>query len=183
MNALQAIGSEHIGVAYIYCNYSEAEKQNPTNLLKSILQQLASRKREMIEKLTEAYKQHSKEGTAPSLPECCRLLHATTGYFSKVYLIIDALDECTEYTRNILFAELRRLQPPIVILITSRHTFSDLYDPESALRLEIQADVLDIKQYLENRITESTKLQALIKRDINLQDVIASTIVNKAKGM
>ena len=183
MNALQSVGGEHVGVAYIYCNYSEAEKQNPRNLLKSILLQLASRKREMIEELTEAYKKHSKEGTALSLPECCHLLHATTSCFSKVYLVIDALDECAECTRDTLFAELRKIKPQISVLITSRHTFSDYYDPQSALRLEIEADLVDIRQYLEKRITESTRLQALIKKDRDLCEDIISGIANKAKGM
>ena len=183
MNALQAVGGEHVGVAYIYCNYSEVEKQSPMNLLKSILQQLASRKREMIEELTEAYKKHSKDGTALTLHECCRLLQASSSCFSKVYLVIDALDECAEVTRDTLFAELQKIKPQISVLITSRHTFSDCYDPQSALRIEIEADVLDIRQYLETRITESTKLQALIKKDKDLREDIVSGIANKAKGM
>ena len=183
MNALQAVGDEQVGVTYIYCNYSEAEKQNPTNLLKSILLQLVSRKREMIEELTEVYKKHSKDKTTPSLLESCRLLHAATGLFSKIYLVIDALDECAERTRDILFTELRKLKPQISVLITSRHTFNGHYDPESALRLEVKADVLDIRHYLENRITESTKFQRLIKRQGDLHDVIISVITDKAKGM
>lgn len=183
MNALQALGSADVGVAYIYCNYSEAEKQNPRNLIKSMLLQLASRKREMIIELTDAYKKHSKEGTTLTLPECCRLLHASTSYFSKIYLVIDALDECAECTRDTLFAELRKIKPQISVLITSRHTFSDCYDPKSALRIVIEADVLDIRQYLETRIEASTKLQALITKDRDLHEGIISGISNKAKGM
>lgn len=152
MNALQAVGNENVGVAYIYGNYSEAGKQNPTNLLKSILLQLVSRKRVIMEELTEAYKKHAKEGTAPSLLECCRLLHAAVGSFSKTYLVIDALDGCAEATRETLFGQLRKMKPQISILNTSRYTFSDYYDSRSALRLEIEADILDIRQYLEERI-------------------------------
>ncbi|CAD6563814.1 MAG: hypothetical protein ASARMPREDX12_000073 [Alectoria sarmentosa] len=183
VNALQAVGNEHVGVAYIYCNYSEAEKQNPTNLLKSILLQLASRKRVMIEELTEAYKKHMKEGTALSLPECCRLLHAATNYFSKIYLVIDALDECAECTRDILLAELKKPKPQINVLVTSRHVFPDHYDAESALRLEIEANMLDIREYLEKRITESSALQAYFKKDMDLHDVIISDVAERAKGM
>lgn len=183
VNTLQAIDDRHIGVIYIYFNYSEAEKQNPTNLLKSILLQLVSRQPVVTKELTEAYKKHAKEGTTLSLPECCRLLQAAIVCFSMTYLVIDALDECTEGTRDKLFAELRKMKQHISILITSRHTFSDYYEAESALRLDIEADALDIRHYLEARITESSKLQAHIKKDQSLHEIIVSSIVHKAKGM
>ena len=183
VNALQAIDDKYIGVTYIYFNYSEAEKQNPTNLLKSILLQLVSRKPVVIEELTEAYEKHVKEGTTLSLPECCRLLQAAIVGFSMTYLVIDALDECTESTRDILFAELRKMKQHISILITSRHTFSDYYDSESVLRLNIEADALDIRHYLEARITGSRMLQTYIRKDQNLHETIISGIIYKAKGM
>ncbi|KAM0804719.1 hypothetical protein BDR22DRAFT_799687 [Usnea florida] len=183
VNALHEIGNDAVGVAYVYCNYSEAEKQKPTNLLKCILLQLVSRKGAFTEELAQAYKKHSKEGTAPSLTECCRLLQAAIGSFHKTYLVIDALDECAETTRDILFAELRKMKPQINILITSRHTFTDLYDSRTTLRLDIKADVSDIRQYLEERITKSKVLQAYMEKDENLHDGIITGIVNKAKGM
>ena len=133
--------------------------------------------------LAEAYKKHAKEGTAPSLLECCRLLHAAIVCFPKIYLVIDALDECAEGTREILFAELQKMSPRISLLITSRHIFRDLYESESAARIDIEADVLDIKHYLEARILESRILQGHIKKDRNLHEVIISGIVDKAKGM
>ena len=183
VNALQEIDDKHVGITYIYFNYSEAEKQNPTNLLKSILLQLVSRRPVVTEELTEAYKKHAKDGTTLSLPECCRLLQAAIVCFSMTYLVIDALDECTESTRDILFAELRKMNQHISILVTSRHTFSDYYDSESTLRLNIEADALDIRHYLEARITESRMLQAHIKKDQNLHEIIISGIIYKAKGM
>lgn len=133
--------------------------------------------------MTEAYKKHAKKGTVPSLPECCHLLQAAIACFSKIYLVIDALDECAERTRDILFAELRKMRPYISILITSRHSFSDHYDSESALRLEIEANVLDIRNYLEARLLESRRLQAHIKENRNLHEIIMSGIIDKAKGM
>ena len=183
VNALQAVDDKHIGVTYIYFNYSEAEKQNPTNLLKSILLQLVSRKPVVTEELTEAYKKHAKEGTTLSLPECCRLLQAAIACFSMTYLVIDALDESTEGTRGTLFAELRKMKQHISILVTSRHTFSDYYDSGSALHLNIEADALDITHYLEARIAESSMLQAHIKTDQSLHEMIISGIIYKAKGM
>lgn len=119
----------------------------------------------------------------PSLPECCHLLQAAIACFSKIYLVIDALDECAEGTRDILFAELRKMKPYISILITSRHSFSDHFDSESALRLEIEANVLDIRNYLEARLLESRRLQVHIKKDRNLYEIIMSGIIDKAKGM
>ena len=149
----------------------------------SILLQLVSRKRVITEELAESYQKHAKHGTAPSLPECCQLLEAAIVCFSMTYLVIDALDECAEGTRDKLFAELRKMKQHVSILITSRHTLSDYDVSESDLRLEIEADALDIRHYLEARIAESSMLQALIKKDQSLHEIIISGIINRAKGM
>lgn len=152
-------------------------------MLKSILLQLVSRKPVVTEEVTEAYKKHEKKGTTLTLPECCRLLQAAIVCFSMTYLVIDALDECTDGTRDLLFAELLKMKQHISILVTSRHTFSDHYDSERALRLNIEADALDIRHYLEARTTESRMLQAHIKKDQSLHQSIISGIMYKAKGM
>ena len=183
IHTLQLVDSKCLGVAYLYCNYSEAEKQSPTNLLKSILQQLVLRTGILVNEMTELYEKHSKTMTTPSLGECCQLLKAAAGCLPKVCIVIDALDECTEATRDILLSEIRQTMPRIHLFITSRHMFSHQCAREDSLCLEISADEMDIRQYLYERMKDSRTLHAHIKKDKELHDHIVSGIVGKARGM
>ena len=108
---------------------------------------------------------------------------------SKVFVIIDALDECqeTDGTRKSLLSEIKklRLEPNLHLLITARpHVDTTItYYFHDRVSLEIRASDEDIKNYLQDRIEEENKLKSHVNKDRNLQETIISTIVDKAKGM
>ena len=179
INTLQSCSNPSIGLSYLYCNYSEAGTQSATNLMKCILRQLASR----TDVLNDDLKRFNKEQSSPSFAECCHLLRTATDHLSNIHVVIDALDECTETTRDILLIELEKLRPKVCLIITSRHTFGCRYDPESAICLKIQAREEDIKHYLSKRVEASKRLQDHIERCSQLRDQIPDVIIAKAKGM
>jgi len=104
---------------------------------------------------------------------------------SKVFIVIDALDECPESnrTRESLLAEIRKLQPTIHLLITSRHILAIKREFEQAAQVEICASSEDVKKYLKYRIESEGRLVRLVKADPALQAAIVNTIVANAKGM
>lgn len=69
------------------------------------------------------YKTHAKEKTRLSLDKYSTMLKREAGRFSKVYVVIDALDECRESngTRATKFAEFQEIQLYANLLATSRH--------------------------------------------------------------
>jgi ankyrin repeat domain-containing protein 50 len=104
---------------------------------------------------------------------------------SKVFIVIDAIDECPESNgiRDSFLAEIRKLQPTIRLLITSRHIQTIEREFEKAARVEIRASDEDVRRYLERRIESEGRLVRLVKADPVLQTIIANTIVENAKGM
>jgi hypothetical protein len=112
------------------------------------------------------------------------LLQYEVSSFSKVFVVIDALDECLENdgTRESLIAEIKKLQPSIHLLVTSRHIASIEREFEKAARLEILANDEDIRRYLGGRI-ERGRLKLHIRADPTLKHVIVNTLVGNARGM
>ncbi|KAH6651847.1 hypothetical protein BKA67DRAFT_680163 [Truncatella angustata] len=82
----QARASEGVGVAYIYCNYEEAHRQSPSNLIAALLLQFVIQQNTVSEDLLSLYEHHMKNKTRPLLNEYLRLLQDTIAEFSKVLL-------------------------------------------------------------------------------------------------
>jgi Cdc6-like AAA superfamily ATPase len=80
-----------ITVAYLYCNFNRQDEQKLEDLLASLLKQLAQSRPENVESL---YDQHKAERTRPSASEFSTVLQSVAATYSRVFIIVDALDEC-----------------------------------------------------------------------------------------
>ncbi len=131
------------------------------------------------------YRRHSKKQTRPTLGELSKLLQSEVRHISKVFIVIDALDECPESngTRESFLAEIRKLQPTIYLLITSRYILAIEHEFEQVERVEIRTSGEDVKKYLKYQIESEGRLVRLVKADPALQAVIVNTIVENAKGI
>jgi hypothetical protein len=87
--------NENIGVACVYLNHKEAEGQTPAKLLAGLWRQLVLR-RDLGSLAKKLYYQHHEKGTTPSVNEVFNVLGAAIGDYSKVYIIVDAIDEYPE---------------------------------------------------------------------------------------
>ena len=136
-------------LAYIYIGYKEREKQTPANLMRSLARHLAASESTLTAKLESLYQSHRYAGTDPSLAECSQLLQDERCRYSKVFIVVDAIDEISDEYRDILLAELQQLQPKASILITSRDLPNMAQQLENAVRLKFEAKDEDIVQYLK----------------------------------
>ena len=155
------------------------------NLLGSLLQQLTQRRSDISDNIRTLYNSHIRRNTRPSISEYSNLLQTEVRSLSKVFIVIDALDECNEIeSRHALLRELRRLLPTARLLVTSRPHIMDIPEFfENFLLLEIRAHDDDIKAYIVERIAKHSRLKGCIQNDDALRDVIIETIVSNVKGM
>ena len=174
---------ENAAVAYVYCNYKERD-QTPINLVASLLQQLIQSQPAIPRDIVSICKDHIHKKTRPSLAEYSRLLQSQVQRFSEVYIIIDALDECTEvYGINNFLPEIRKLLPNIHLLVTSRFVSNIEREFAEASRLEIRANETDIRDYIEARIAAQPQMMRHIEADPTLRNALLDTIIQKADGM
>jgi len=137
-------------IAFVYCNYKEAH-HTPSNLVGSILQQVATKESsafplELPEKLIKLHTEYGVE--RPPANEFTKILKERLRFFSRVYIVVDALDECSEW--EILQDETRSLATDgVKLLITSRPIkgIEDFFSLEA--RLAISAVDSDVREYLK----------------------------------
>ncbi|KAL7928629.1 hypothetical protein V8C35DRAFT_317810 [Trichoderma chlorosporum] len=175
----------NFGVAYVYFSYKDIEIQTPVNVMASILQQLISDKPSHLSELRSLYTQHTNQKTRPSVPDIVALLLDVVLSFSKVFIIIDALDECTDAddVRFILLTELKKLKHRMCLLVMSR-PIPDLEQLlEGAIRLNVEASLIDIKNYLQQRLEGTRSIQRHLADEPSLRDRIVSVVIQKIKGM
>ena len=183
MNYLeQSFRRGNIAVAYIYCSYKEQEHQTDGNLIASLLQQLVQRKTFIPDEISSLYHRHIRKQTRPTLDEWSELLQPEVRCFSEVFIIIDALDECSDDTRDRFLTEIRKL-PSIHLLVTSRHVLTIEREFDKAVSVEITASNEDVRRYLESRMERERRLARYVRTDPTLKETIISIIVEKAKGM
>ena len=97
----------NIGIAYLYCNYQQRQEQKAEDLLLSLLKQLAQEQFSVHADVKNLYKCHRTKRTRPSFDGIVKVLHSTIQLYSRVFIIIDALDECnvSNEGRNRLLSE------------------------------------------------------------------------------
>ena len=100
-----------------------------------------------------------------------------------MYIIIDALDECSEKegVRGIL-PQIRRL-PNTHILITSRYVPIIEREFEKTPHLEVYTHDGDVRIYAEMRIKDEPLLVRHLQTVPRLRDLILDTVVSNANGM
>ena len=170
-----------IGIAYIYCNFRKEQKIE--DLLASLLKQLAEGQLSLPAIVKELYDRHKTNRTRPSLEEISRSLQAVTTLYSRVFLIVDALDECQVFScRERFLSEMFGLQAThgVNVYATSRFIPEITTKFQGSTSLEICASKEDIGRYLEAHMRH---LSSFDDWDRQLQDEIKVAIADAVDGM
>lgn len=185
MDYLKSISkSDTTCIVCIYCSHQQSGQQTPVNFLASILKQMIQDGHPILDGLHKLYKQHTTKATRPTLEEISGVLRAKSDQFKRLFVVVDALDECDDIDgcRESLLTELQNLGN-INLMITSRpHIGID--DPViKILQLEIRANDEDLGKYVDGRIKRQARLAKHAREHANLQEDIRRTIIETARGM
>ncbi|KAF2190054.1 hypothetical protein K469DRAFT_759451 [Zopfia rhizophila CBS 207.26] len=147
-----------IGVAYLYCNFRRQDEQKAEDLLASLLKQLTQGQSSLPDSVQSLHDSHKDKRTRPSFYEISRTLQSVTAIYSRVFIIVDALDECqvSDGCRMRFLSEIFKLQSKCEasIFATSRLIPEITENFEACTSLEIRASKEDIKRYLEGNIEQ-----------------------------
>jgi Cdc6-like AAA superfamily ATPase len=172
------------GIAYLYCNFGRLNEQKVEDLLANLLKQLSQRKLSLPRNVKELYDHHKVMRTRPSVDEILRVLQFVVTTYSRVFIIVDAIDECQESDgcRMKFLSELfaLRTRDRANILVTSRFIPNITDQFESSVQLKIRASNADVERYLEGHIEQ---LPAFVHHDIRLREEILTRISEAVDGM
>lgn len=118
----------------------------------------------------------------PSLTDYSKLLvQMAQKHLDKFFIVVDALDECSEQGRNPFISELEKLRANV--FITTR-PIPDILDRfQKASQIDVRTNEKDVEKYLASEIQAHTRLVRLTKGDPDLAKDIVNHITQKSSGM
>jgi hypothetical protein len=172
-----------VAVAFLYCSYAERHDQTIEQLLGSLIRQLLEQS-VITNDILELYDSQNRSKTQLDLAKLSACLRSITASFTKIYIVIDALDECggADKTRSILLAQLQSLERHVQLFFTSR-PLEESESLHNAIQFKVIAQDDDIRSYLSIMIQQESRLVDLCTKHSSLEGEIIDIIIAKAHGM
>ncbi|KAK0730870.1 hypothetical protein B0H67DRAFT_563153 [Lasiosphaeris hirsuta] len=172
-----------VGIAYVYCNFRPKHEQKAEDLLASVLKQLAQQKPLLPESVKSLHDKHKGKQTRPSSDEISIALQSVASVYSRVFVVIDALDESPKDYRSRFMSQVFSLQGKYGanIFATSRFIpdITTMFD--QSMSMEIRASDDDIRRYLEGHIEKA--VPSFVMRDEELRERIITKISSAVSGV
>jgi NACHT domain len=180
-------------IIYFYFDFNDANKQTFESMLRSLVIQIYHQCEDTRRHLDSLYSE--KKDQQLNCEDLCKVLLLMIQQLSEVWIILDALDECTtrkgSQTEGLLSWVgdiLKHRQLNVHILITSRpeedikSAVDGWSDPQD--RLPIQSDLIsqDISDYIRKRVREGEELKRWQTKP-DVQGEIETVLMEKAGGM
>ncbi len=82
------------GIAFFYCNYKKHHEQRLGDLIASLFKQLCAQCPEISRQVAAFFQHHERIGSRPAVSELSEMLYSAVSGFDRVFIVVDALDEC-----------------------------------------------------------------------------------------
>jgi hypothetical protein len=183
-------------IVYYYFDFRDTAKQDVRGLVSSLLSQLCAQSTLCCDALSRFYSAHGDGSQKPitgALIQCLRDILEIPGQ-GPIYIIIDALDECSNTWRLSsarekvleLLEELVKLRiPTLRICATSRPEFDihNILAPLTSLRLSLHDESgqrKDILDYISRVVNTDRRMRSWREEDKKL---VVNTLSRRADGM
>ena len=183
-------------LAFFYCDFREEEKTGLRGLLSSLLAQLCHQSDPYCDILSKFYSEHAEGLRRPSddvLVGCLKDLISHPGQ-APVYLVVDALDECSNTSAvpssraevlNLLKELIEFQFPNLRICVTSRPEadIKDVLDPLIPLRVSLhdeKGQKTDIDNYIKSVINTHPQNR---RWKAEHKQLVIEVLTRKANGM
>lgn len=177
-------------ITYFYFDFNDTQRQRPELMIKSLIIQIAHQTPRILPALEKLFSSSEDGHRQPSIDSLLTTLQEMLKAFLESYVIIDALDECSEQPELLRLLEiiagwqLRGLH----LMLTSRRergieaSLSPFVVEEYAICLEHQDIDQDIRAYVCQRLENDNALKKWNK-DPQIRQEIESALMNGARGM
>ncbi|CAI6339346.1 unnamed protein product [Periconia digitata] len=174
---------QSVGTCYFYFRYDSTKEQTMEMVLGSLTRQLLEWQTEIPDDFISSIGSQAQDPIAPFGKEVQSFLFATNTY-SKVFVVLDALDEyyAGDSNRALKFlgwlTEVQR-RAPIQLFVTTRANSEVIALLTPCLRTEIRARDDDVTIYINSRMSELRK----IRDKPDLQAEVVRKVVQVTGGM
>ncbi|KAE8448932.1 hypothetical protein EG329_008728 [Mollisiaceae sp. DMI_Dod_QoI] len=179
----RTFAGQDVAVAFFYFDYRSQDYQTPANVIASLLKQIVAQSSILPPSASELYEKFKKQRDCPQFQELQNTPLLVLRDFSRLFLVIDALDECdAKKHRKPFLKVLKDLESTSAkVFVTSRPHPDDIKKSLcSCPKIKVEASDEDIRKYLAHKIEQDGDTDLI---DEKLKDEIVSSITNGARGM
>jgi hypothetical protein len=177
-------------MAYFYFDFNDTQKQDPELMLRSLLCQLLQSSVGIPKGVDALFSSCENGKRQPPLHMLLEVTRQAMQEFTQVYVILDALDECTQRSElmDMLETVARWQLDNLHLLMTSRKERDIETCLESYVREEdtvcLQRDVVDqdIQRYVQQRLRDKKSLAKWTK-DAAISQEVEDALMRGAHGM
>ncbi|KAK5676541.1 hypothetical protein LTS10_010842 [Elasticomyces elasticus] len=173
-------------LAYFYYDFNDSAKQDPVNMIKSLLSQFL----EQGVRIPQSLQSCSNMGRSISSDQLLDALHETLRACPASYIVLDALDECTARVDLLdMLMEIHSWSIPTLNLVATSRKDVDIEDRMKKLttsrgRIYLESNVVDadIRTYVQTRLMREESFRRWQKVPA-IRNEIEVTLARKAHGM
>ncbi|KFY31884.1 hypothetical protein V493_00710 [Pseudogymnoascus sp. VKM F-4281 (FW-2241)] len=177
-------------IAYFYFNFRDTEKRNTELMIGSLIFQLLQQCSKVPVALEALFSSCGNGQRQPSIDALLGVLQQVIKESLESYLIIDALNECTN--RDELMRILEEIAgwrlEELHILVTSRRevdietSLSHYLEDDNIIQMQSTFVDVDIRKYVQHRLSDDKSL-AKWSNDPDIRDEIEKVVIEGAHGM
>ncbi|KAF3208106.1 hypothetical protein TWF106_011539 [Orbilia oligospora] len=170
-----------IGIAHIYFNYKRHGEETAEAVIANLLGQLSRRLSSMPGSVRNLYEQDAK-GKKPKIEQYLEALSSVAAFYAKVFILIDALDECHPGERRQFLTEIFNFQTKggANLFVTSRDIPDINAHFKESLKIEISGKEEDLRKYMEGSLPD---LPRILSQKPELWEQIQRKTLKAADGI
>ncbi|KAF5001056.1 hypothetical protein FDECE_11071 [Fusarium decemcellulare] len=165
-------------IAVLYMHYNDPRPAKM--LLACMLRQFIKSQHQIPSSVEKAWSDNTEKETPLEPQELVSLMQGLVEDNNKLYLVVDAWDECHAEARGPFLKELMSLGDQISVFITSRFTSDTDRSLSDFHRVKISANADDIRDYVSHCIAQNSRLQDFAQVDKSLEDDIKHKLIEES---
>lgn len=147
----------------MYLEYNNPD-QCLNDILRGLLKQLIEECETASDSLQALYERHSDHKTSLSTEGISKALKMTVKSYTRIYFIVDGLDESSENIRWAPVEQLQEFGNTVHIMMTSRFLKSIQEELEDYEQMEITAHSSDVELLVDRQLRKNRNLRKAIQK-------------------
>lgn len=185
-------GPHDEALAFFYFSRNDNSRNSGLSCLRSLVRQLFTRAScpgKILASLKTLYDDCMSKGRSLSRDLCEAQLANSMNLFSRITIVLDALDECSEDDRDGLVTTLTSLMGnssgTLRVFISSRpdEKIREAFHDQVRLEVSMEDNHDDIAKFILGEIDSPEKNKRWKRIQKDLRDEVVSTLIEKSQGM
>jgi hypothetical protein len=171
-----------IAVSFFYCSFHS--QHGAAELIRALVRQLVALQESPPGWITSSYNNRGETGLRITLSDALNMLCKFSEIYARMFIVIDALDECRHEEQGQVLKALDRLIKKsgiFKILVTSRpNSISRHIETQNSIQISDEDTQPDMERIVTSYLSTNSRLRRNL--DVHLKTDVTKAILQKSQG-